>query len=57
MRHQCPECGIFFAGPPHQKMCRTGDALISDAPGPFESRLRERGNLIIALGGPDMRRA
>lgn len=33
------------------------DALISDAPGPFESRLRERGNLVIALGGPDLRRA
>jgi len=26
MRHQCPECGIFFAGPPHQKMCRTCNA-------------------------------
>lgn len=33
-----------------------GDALISDAPGPFESRLRERGNLIIALGGIDRRK-
>jgi len=22
MRHQCPECGIFFAGPPSQKYCR-----------------------------------
>lgn len=34
-----------------------GDAIIGDVPGPFESRLRERGNLIIALGGPDLRRA
>jgi len=38
------------------KRFQPGDALTSDEPGPFESRLRERGNLIIALGGPDLRR-
>lgn len=38
------------------KRFHPGDALISDSPGPFESRLREKGNLIIALGGQDRRR-
>lgn len=37
------------------KRFQAGDALAGDSPGPLESRLRERGNVIIPMGNVDRR--